>query len=132
MIDIENKVYTPIAKALREKFPGISVNSSYVNSPPSFPHVSIVEQDNYAVHLDTSDKERFASLMYQVDAYSDSRNRKKEDCRTIIAFIDDMLYGMNFTRISMAPVPNMENASIYRLTARYRAETDGKNIFRKE
>lgn len=131
MIDIENKVYTPIAKALREKFPGISVNSSYVNSPPSFPHVSIVEQDNYTVHLDTSDKERFASVMYQVDVYSNSQSKKKEECRTIIGFIDEMLYSMNFTRISMTPVPNMENASIYRLSARYKAETDGNSIFRK-
>ena len=33
MIDIENQIYTPIAAALREKFPGISVSGEYVIAP---------------------------------------------------------------------------------------------------
>lgn len=47
MIDIENQIYTPIAKALRNKFSGIIVSGEYINAPPDFPYVSIVEQDNY-------------------------------------------------------------------------------------
>lgn len=46
MIDIESKVYTPIAEQLREKYPGIDVAGEYINAPPKFPHASIVEQDN--------------------------------------------------------------------------------------
>lgn len=45
--------------------------------------------------------------------------------------IDRVLYGLNFKRLNMNPVPNMEDANIYRLTARYRAETDGTTLYRR-
>lgn len=133
MIDIENQIYTPIAEALREKFHGISVSGEYVNAPSKFPHVSIVEQDNYTTvsRLDSGDLERYATILYEVNVYSDKAGAKKSVCREILRCIDEMLYRKNFTRISMNPVPNMENATIYRLNARYRAETDGKTTFRR-
>lgn len=37
MIDVENQIYTPIAAALREKFPGISVSGEYVKGPSKVP-----------------------------------------------------------------------------------------------
>lgn len=133
MIDIERQVYTPIAEALRKQFKGITVSGEYVNAPSKFPYVSIIEQDNYttASHLDSGDEERFATVMYEVNVYSDKAGSKKTVCREIMGFIDKMLYARNFTRISLSPVPNLENGTIYRLNARYRAETDGKNIYRK-
>lgn len=132
MIDIEKLVYTPIAEALRAKFEGISVSGEYVNEPAKFPYVSIVEQDNYmsAKRLDSSESEKFATLMYEVNVYSDKAGSKKSTCREIMNMVDDMLYKRNFIRLSMSPVPNMENGTIYRLVARYRAETDGTNIYR--
>lgn len=132
MIDIEKLVYTPIAEALRAKFEGISVSGEYVNEPAKFPYVSIVEQDNYTStkRLDSSESEKFATLMYEVNVYSDKAGSKKSTCREIMNMVDDMLYKRNFIRLSLSPVPNMENGTIYRLVARYRAETDGTNIYR--
>jgi hypothetical protein len=132
MIDIERKVYTPIAETLRKRFPGISVSGEYVNSPAKFPYVSIVEQDNYTTQarLDSGQKERYATVMYEVNVYSDKAGKKKTVCREIMGVIDEMLYGKNFTRISMSPVPNLENGTIYRLVARYKAETDGNTMYR--
>lgn len=132
MIDIERQVYTPIAEALRKRFKGISVSGEYVNAPPKFPYVSIVEQDNYmsADRLDSSDQERFSTLMYEVNVYSDKAGSKKSVCREIMGAVDEMLYKRNFTRISLSPVPNMENGTIYRLVARYKAETDGNTMYR--
>ena len=132
MIDIERLVYNPIAKAVREQFPGVSVTGIYVHSPSSFPHVSITESDNYVPreHLDSSDTERFATIMYEVNVYSNKSGSKKSECRSIINLIDQMMYSMNFTRTVMTPVPNMLDASIYRLTARYSAKTDGTNLYR--
>lgn len=133
MIDIERQVYTPIAAALREQFSGITVSGEYVNAPSKFPYASIIEQDNYTTtgHMDSSDEERFATVMYEVNVYSDKAGSKKSVCREIMSFIDKMLYAQNFTRISLSPVPNLENGTIYRLNARYRAETDGTNLYRK-
>lgn len=133
MIDVERMIFTPIAEALRKKFKGIDVSGAYVKSPPKFPHASIVEQDNYTTtsNQDSSGTERYATVMYEVNVYSNKTGESKSECRRILSEIDKMLYAMNFTRISMIPVPNMDNASIYRLVARYRAETDGKTLFRR-
>lgn len=134
MIDIEKMVYTPIAEVLRERFKGIEVSGAYVNAPAKFPYVSIVEQDNYMSvnRLDSSDSEKFATVMYEVNVYSNKSASKRAVCREIMGVIDEMLYKRNFIRLSMSPVPNMENGTIYRLVARYRAETDGETIYRKK
>ena len=132
MHDIERQIYTPIARALRTAFPGINVSDEYVPAPSSFPHVSIVEADNYASsdHLDSGDAERYSTLLYEVNVYSAKATGKKTECREIMAFISQMLYAVNFTRTSNTPTPNAQDASIYRLTARFRAETDGENLYR--
>lgn len=133
MIDIENDIYTPIAAALRSKFPAINVSGEYVREPSQFPHVTIIEQDNYVTpaHLDSSDTEKFATIMFEVNVYSNKTVGKKTECKSILSVIDSMMFARNLVRTSRTPVPNMENATIYRLTARYEAETDGKMIYRR-
>lgn len=132
MIDIESQVFTPIAQEVRAQFPGSFVTGEYVKAPTKFPHVSIVEADNYMTigHLDTSDAEKYSTVMYEVNVYSNKTSGKKSECRQIMAVIDYMMYARNFTRLSLTPVPNLEDATIYRITARYRAETDGTRLFR--
>lgn len=132
MIDVEAYVFTPIAQAVRAAYDGAFVSGEYVQSPAQFPHVSIVESDNYVTprHMDNSDAERYATVMYQVDVYSNKQTGKKRQCREILDLVDRMMYARNFTRLSMTPVPNLQDATIYRLTARYRAETDGEAFYR--
>jgi len=131
MIDVKNIIYTPIAQAVREQFQA-DVKSDYVRIPTKFPHVSIIESDNYITlsHRDTGDAEKYSTVMYEVSVYSNKSGEKEVECRSIMSFIDSMMYQRNFTRLSMTPVPNYEDATIYRLVARYRAETDGENIYR--
>lgn len=133
MIDIENQIYTPIAQELRRRFPGIAVSGEYTRTPTQMPFVSIVESDNYPTpeHLSTSDSEKYASLMFEVSVYSNKTGGKKSEAKKIIQVVDDMLYSLNFVRISLSPVPNLENATIYRLVARYRVETDGTFLYRR-
>ena len=133
MIDVEAQIYSPLATLLRSTHSGISVSGEYVKAPSEFPFVSIVEADNYmsAANLSTADTEQFATLMYEVNVYSNKNTGKKSECKAIMATVDAFMYGLNFTRLSLSPVPNMDNASIYRMTARYRAETDGTNLYRR-
>ena len=132
LIDIENQVFTAVKTAVRGEYQSANVVGEYVRSPAKFPHVSVVETDNYTSsgHRDSADTERYATVTYEVNAYSNKTSGKKTECRGIMAIVDQTFYSMNFTRISMAPVPNQENATVYRITARYRAETDGERIFR--
>ena len=128
MIDIESKLFTRIANALRNEYPGIYVSPEYVRKPSHFPAVYIVEQDNTVNRAgrDTSGIEHFADVMYQVDIFSNKNNGKKAECKAIAAFIDDMFAEMGFTRSYLNPVPNIDNSTIYRLTGRWIA-TVGKD-----
>ena len=131
MIDIEAKVYTPLRNALVASYPGIFVTSEPTAKEAKFPAVSIVQQDNYMSinKLDNSGAERFATVMFQIDVYSNKASGKKSQCKEIMNVIDTILFGLNFTRLSLTPIP-MDGDGYYRLTARYRAETDGQNLYR--
>lgn len=133
MIDIESKIFTIIANAVKKSFPKAYVSGSYVNRPARFPHVSIIEKDNYdpSEMLDSRDTQRFADVVYEINVYSNKKGTAKSECREIMDAIGDVMYRMNFLRMSMSPVPNLENATIYRLVARYRARTDGSRIYRR-
>lgn len=130
MIDIENKIYSPIRTALVNAYDGIFVTSEPTATTAKFPAVSIVQQDNYMSinKRDNGGEERFATVMFQVDVYSNKSSGRKSQCKEIMGFIDKMLFDLNFTRLSLTPVP-MANDGYYRLTARYRAETDGETMY---
>ena len=132
MIDCENEVYTKIATMLRSTFPGINIASEYVSSPSAFPHVSITASDNSVMfsRMDSGDHE-VAIVMFEVNIYSNKTEGKKTECKKIAKAIDEVLLPMNFRRMSMNPVPNMEDATIYRIVARYRVATDGKFFYRR-
>lgn len=131
MIDIESKIYSPIRTALVNAYEGIFVTSEPTATSAKFPAVSIVQQDNYMSinKLDNSGSERFATIMFQVDVYSNKASGRKSQCKEIMNVIDTMLFALNFTRLSLTPIP-MANDGYYRLSARYRAETDGTNLYR--
>lgn len=131
MIDIENQIYSPIRNALVTAYDGIFVTSEPTATSAKFPAVSIVQEDNYmsVSKLDNSGRERFATVMFQVDVYSNKTSGRKSQCKEIMNVIDEMLFALNFTRLSLTPIP-MANEGYYRLSARYRAETDGTNLYR--
>lgn len=131
MIDCENEVYTRIAKVLREKFPGINTAGEYLKTPPGFPHVSITQSDNSVISERMTGSAEMAQVMFEINVYSNLTEGKKTECKSIMKVIDDVMFSMNFKRIAMTPVPNLEDASIYRIVARYRVMTDGKNFYRR-
>lgn len=131
MIDCENEVYTRIAKVLREKFPGIDVAGEYVQAPSVFPHVSITQSDNSVIGNKTTGSAEMAQVMFEINVYSNKTEGKKTECKAIMKVIDELLFKMNFKRLALTPVPNLEDATIYRLVARYRVATDGKFFYRR-
>lgn len=131
MIDCENEVYTRIARVLRDKFPGINIAGEYVNAPSSFPHVSITQSDNSVVSEQMTGSAEMAHVMFEINIYSNKADGRKTECKAIAKVIDDVMFRMNFKRMALTPIPNMEDATIYRIVARYRAMTDGKYFYRR-
>lgn len=131
MIDIESKVYSPIATALKAAYSNIFVTSEPTPIPEKPLVVGIVQMDNYMSinRMDNSGRERFSTLMFQVDVYSNKQTGKKSQCKEVMNVVDKMMFDMNFTRLSLTPIPSPETG-YYRYTARYRAETDGETLYR--
>ena len=131
MIDCENEVYTRIARILRDKFPGINIAGEYVNAPSSFPHVSITQSDNSVVSEQMTGSAEMAQVMFEINIYSNKADGRKTERKAIAKVIDDVMFKMNFKRMALTPIPNMEDATIYRIVARYRAMTDRKYFYRR-
>ena len=134
MIDIENEVLTRVAKAVRVSYPNIGFSGEYVRSPSSFPFVSLEEKDNYTYQqTQTSDSlENHIQVMYEINVYSNKMSGKKSECKAIVALIDSEMAKLGFSRMMLQPIPNMDDATIYRITARYRAVVSAnKTIYRR-
>lgn len=134
MIDIENEVFSRIATRLRNEFNPISVYGEYVKSPASFPAVSIEEKANsvYQRTQDSANVENHALVMYEVNVYSNTQVGKKSQCKAIFKVIDDEFKQMGFTRTLSESIPNLENATIYRMIGRYSAVVSvDKLIYRR-
>lgn len=129
MIDIENTVFTKVKTALIEQFPNITVESVTTYSPSEFPFVCIEEADNYS-HLstrDTGSNENHATVVYEVNAYSNKTSKKKSECKAIIAAVDEVMNGLGFTRNTKTPI-NLDEATKYRVFARYMAVVSKTNM----
>lgn len=134
MIDMENEIFNEVSERVRAKYSNIFMTGEYVKSPSSFPCVSLVEADNATFrNSQTSDgKENHAAVMYELNVYSNKTKGKKAECKEIVAFIDEILMELNFTRLMLEPVPNQDEATIYRMLGRYRAViSKNKTIYRR-
>ena len=134
MIDIENEIFNAVASVVREKYPDIYMVGEYVKTPPKFPFVSLVEMDNqsYQRTEDSGSSENHASVMYEVNVYSNKTVGKKSECKSIAALIDEQMLALGFARTMLQPIPNMDDATIYRMVGRYSAIiSKNKVIYRR-
>ena len=134
MIDCENEIFSTIAKAVREVYPTAFVSSEYIRRPSKFPFVSLIEMSNTAYDKTQSSGglENHASLMYEVNVYSNRISGKKSECKAIAALIDDEFAALGFSRTMLQPIPNMDDATIYRMTGRYTAViSKDKKLYRR-
>lgn len=134
MIDLETEIFNEVSVKVREKYPDIFMTGEYVKTPPSFPCVSLVEIDNatFRNSQTTEGHENHVAVTYEVNVYSNKTSGKKAECKELAAFIDEQLLELNFTRIMLEPVPNQDEATIYRMLGRYRAViSKNKTIYRR-
>ena len=121
MINVENEVFDRVANAVREVYPSVFISGEYIRTPSKFPFVSLIEMSNTAYDRTQSSGglENHASLMYEVNIYSNKKSGKKSECKAIAALIDNELATLGFSRTMLQPIPNMDDATVYRMTGRY-------------
>ena len=134
MINLENEIFSKIAESVRAAYPSAFVSGEYVRTPSKFPFVSLIEMSNTAYDKTQSSGglENHASVMYEVNIYSNRKSGKKSECKAIATFIDNELAALGFSRTMLQPIPNMDDATIYRMTGRYTAViSKDKKLYRR-
>lgn len=130
MIDIDAGVISAVDEAVKEAHPKCFVSGEYLRTESRLPAVTVLETSNYApVSAATSSTvESYARITYQVDVYSAHATKKKSECRAILQTVDECFARMGFRRIFLQPLPNINNATIYRITARYAGTVTGDGM----
>ncbi len=121
MIDIENKVFDRVKTAILESYPTAYVKSEYVRNVPQFPAIFLEQMDN-TVNFEArslSKIENAVDVMFELQVYSNKSYGKKSECKNIVSLVDDEMQAMGFTRTSYGPQPNLDDATIYRMVARF-------------
>ena len=133
MINIESQVFEKVITALETVSSSIEVKSVTTYEPSVFPCVCIEEADNnvYEQTRDSSTIENHATLMYEVNIYSNKTYGAKAECKSLLGVIDTTLAAYNFTRVSAGPSPlTVDNPMKYRITARYEVVcSSGEKLF---
>ena len=123
-IDIESFIFSRIATVLRERY-GAYVTGEYTDSPAKFPSVTIAEASNTVLQkMRTRNIENAATVLYEVNIYSNKVGYGKMEAKGLLQTVDEEFSKLNFTRILMNPVANLNDATIYRIVARYQAVVD--------
>lgn len=134
MINVENEIFDRVANSVKTAYPSVFISGEYIRTPSKFPFVSLIEMSNTAYDRTQSSGglENHASLMYEVNVYSNKKSGKKSECKAIAELIDNELATLGFSRTMLQPIPNMDDATIYRITGRYTAViSKDKAIYRR-
>lgn len=121
MIDIENELYTYIKSKISAN---VNFTPEFVRNPASFPHVSMVVQDDTFHAPDNSGKKHQSKILAHFNFYSNKKSGRKQECKTLANTVDDAMWAIGFYSIGLPPAPNIEDATIYRITRMYSAVVD--------
>ena len=126
MIDVESAVFDYVYPHISPLVPEGCFRSMYVPNPPKFPFATLMEIDNTVDvrHRSTAVTEEYAVITYEANVYA----MDKTECREVMDAMDTALTELGFTRLSMSFIPNLADSTLYRMTARFRATADTRNV----
>lgn len=131
MIDIENFLFTRVKNALQKS---VNCGTEYPNRQGTFPFLtlSVIDNSVFERFIDSARLENAAEFTVEVNVFSNKSAGKKEECKKIMREADLVLEELNLTRTMCQPMPNLQDATIYRMTARYKGIADKEfHIYRR-
>lgn len=129
MIDFSNEIFSTVAESLRSAFPGIIVKGEYVDIPSQFPTVTIDEIRNIPFSVDGAKVNKYASVTYRVQVFSNKEDGKRAEARKIYSHVDELLQQYNMRCESLATTPTIYNAEIYSITANHSGVVGRDGVF---
>lgn len=124
MFDIQREIFTAVATEILTPYPSCRITNSFIYAPSVFPCVAIVLSNDGTDYntRDSSKVDKFHDVTVTVDVYSNSHDGKKTEAEAIMQLVIDKLFSLNFNMASCKPMSNINNASIYRITATFTAK----------
>lgn len=121
MISLENQVIDAIDKELATAYPSAVVTAGYVRSSSQFPCVQVVEIDTRVLERAStlSTIEVMATVVIEINFFSNKTSSKKEECKELAAITDDVMENLGFMRTMLSQTPNYEDSTIFRMTGRW-------------
>lgn len=122
MMDVISNIFDDIYNAVITQYPDADLATHYVNQPASFPHLQLWDESNTAGRMDMnlSGDECFSNIVIHFEAFDNTLDGQGVDnVKGIFALIDPVMRLKGYRRTYYAPVPNYDDASIYREIARY-------------
>lgn len=96
-----------------------------METPARFPAVTIVEADNRVLtQMRTENIENAVSSMFEINIYSNKTSGKKAEAKAIANAADEKMESIGYTRSFREQIPNLKDATIYRIVCRYEATID--------
>ena len=88
--------------------------------------MTLVEADNRVLtRMRTSDDiENGVQSMFEMNVYSNKAAGKKAEAKAIANTADEAFAEIGYTRTFREQIPNLKNATIYRIVCRYEAVID--------
>lgn len=132
MIDIENEVFTKVLDFVHEQegFEQVEGDTVYTPTPPSLPFIELSEVSNSVNYetIDSGSLENSVIVSYEVNIYSNKTSGKKAEAKKLVGYVDEEMRRLGFVRQSKLPIPNLADATIYRVLLRYTAEVDKNKV----
>lgn len=129
MISVENDVFDFVKKGLLEYRDDIYVTGLYYDIPQRFPCVSIEEyQNNIAQNtIDSSGQEKYCSVVFDVNVYSNKQNGRKFEAKEIAGKADELMSSLGFTRFFTSPMVYYDD-TVYRYVMRYQGTVSANKV----
>ena len=122
MVDTQVDVFNAVYTAVTAEIPNADLADHYVNQPAAFPHVQLWDESNTTSRegMNLSGDECFSNVVYHFEIFDNGLDGSGKDMvERILAIIDPVMRQMGFRRTYSAPVPNFDDASVYRKVVRY-------------
>lgn len=126
MLDYSNEIFDTVAKDLRSLYKGIKVVGEYVDTPSTFPTVTIDEISNVPIHLDSAGTNKYAKVIYRTQTFCNGTGKRKK-ARQIYDSLDQKLMELGLFAKTYTTTPTIYNSEVYCITATHEGVigTDG-------
>lgn len=122
MKDVIADIFDDVYNAVTGLYPDADLSTHYVNQPPCFPHLQLWEESNTAGRNDMNlnNDECFNNSVIHLEGFDNLLDGEGIDrVKSMFNAIDPILRRKGYRRTYYAPVPNFQDATVYREIARY-------------